>query len=328
MVHSFFERFKNKNIIIVGDVMLDQYLVGDVNRISPEAPVPVVHIQQTDDRLGGAGNVALNVLALGASIHLCSVIGKDKEGEALEVLLQKKNIQTTGLLKTSTRPTTVKTRILARNQQLLRVDQEVTYDISQAEEQDLVSKFQYILDNHTVDAVILQDYNKGVLTPYIIKTLIHHCNKQNIPTIVDPKNTNFFAYKNTTLFKPNLKEVIEGTGLNVNPDDVNSLRKCASLLRSKMNVPYILITLSERGIYIDTAEGGQIIPTQPRHIADVCGAGDTVVSTVTLGLAAQLNIQEIATIANLAGGIVCESVGVVPIDVVKLEEEYSRLLNL
>lgn len=325
MVNTLFEQFKRLNIMIVGDVMLDRYLAGQVNRISPEAPVPVVHLSTTNNRLGGAANVALNIAAFGATAYVCSVIGEDQNAIILKNLLAERKINTTGIVQTTTRPTTIKTRILARHQQLLRFDEEVTHDITPKEEAQLIKKFIRILETTRIDAIIFQDYNKGVLTPNLIKELIQYAQNYKIPTIVDPKKNNFFAFKNTTLFKPNLKEVIEGTGLQVDPISKASLRNCAKLLRAKMGIPYILITLSENGIYIDTESDGQIIPTEPRNIADVCGAGDTVISTTALGVAANMAIQEAALLANLAGGIVCESVGVVPIDIKRLQAEYLRL---
>lgn len=305
--------------------MIDRYLVGHVGRISPEAPVPIVNLKRTDNRLGGAANVALNLKALGATPFLCSVIGDDESGDLFQQLMVKDSLPNVGILTDENRITTVKTRVLAKSQQLLRFDSEMTTDIDEVVTKQFVQHIIHLIETENINIVLFQDYNKGVLTPKLITTIIDYCNQNNIPTAADPKKANFFSYKNITLFKPNLKEVSDALGFCPNPDKNESLKKAAKELHERLNNTFTLITLSEKGMYLDNHQQSTLIPTQPRNIADVCGAGDTVISVVSLGLALGLNITETVTMANLAGGIVCESVGVVPVNREKLISEYQKL---
>lgn len=305
--------------------MIDRYLVGHVGRISPEAPVPIVNLKRTDNRLGGAANVALNLKALGATPFLCSVIGDDESGDLFQQLMVKDSLPNVGILTNKNRITTVKTRVLAKSQQLLRFDSEMTTDIDEIVTKQFVQHIIHLIETENINIVLFQDYNKGVLTPKLITTIIDYCNQNNIPTAADPKKANFFSYKNITLFKPNLKEVSDALGFCPNPDKNESLKKAAKELHERLNNTFTLITLSEKGMYLDNHQQSTLIPTQPRNIADVCGAGDTVISVVSLGLALGLNITETVTMANLAGGIVCESVGVVPVNREKLISEYQKL---
>lgn len=323
-LNKIFEAFTKVKVLIVGDVMIDRYLVGEVGRISPEAPVPVVDLKRTDNRLGGAANVALNIKALGAIPFLCSVIGNDDSATVFRNLLKTENLSDEGILSDSTRMTTVKTRVLAKNQQLLRFDEEMTTDINQKTVAIFIKKIIEIIENQKIDVVLFQDYNKGVLSESLISTLIAYCNQNDIPTTVDPKKKNFFSYKNITLFKPNLKEVSEALDYYPNPDKTETLQKAAKMLNQRLNNRFTLITLSEKGMYLDNHSQSVLIPTQPRNIADVCGAGDTVISVAALGLALGLDMKETVILANLAGGIVCESVGVVPVDKEKLMLEYQK----
>lgn len=320
-----FEQFTKVKVLIVGDVMIDRYLVGEVGRISPEAPVPVVNLKRTDDRLGGAANVALNIKALGATPFLCSVIGDDVAATVLRNLLKIENLSDEGIMSDTKRITTVKTRVLAKNQQLLRFDEEVTEDIEDKTAAVFFEKIISIIEKQQIDVVLFQDYNKGVLSEKLITALIDYCQKKNIPTTVDPKKKNFFAYKNITLFKPNLKEVSEALDYYPNPDKIETLEKAAKMLYQRLNNTFTLITLSEKGMYLDNHTQSVLIPTQPRNIADVCGAGDTVISVAALGLALGLDMKTTVILANLAGGIVCESVGVVPVDKTKLMFEYQKI---
>lgn len=308
--------------------MIDRYLVGRVERISPEAPVPVVNLERTDNRLGGAANVALNLKALGATPFLCSVIGEDAEGDLFRQLMIEDNLSDIGILKTTSRVTTVKTRVLAKNQQLLRFDNEIISNIDEKATQQFIKLITQLIDNQNIDVVLFQDYNKGVLTPELITTIIDYCNQRKIPTTADPKKDNFFSYKNITLFKPNLKEVSEALGFYPNPDKNETLAKAAKTLNERLNNTFTLITLSEKGMYLDNHHQSVLIPTQPRNIADVCGAGDTVISVASLGLALGLDMKSTVIMANLAGGIVCESVGVVPVNRVKLMTEYEKLARI
>ncbi len=322
-IHDLFEQFNRLSVLILGDVMIDRYLTGRVERISPEAPVPVVRFEHQEDRLGGAANVALNVKALGAQAYLCSVIGQDENAQKFLRLLPEENLPDDGLVLSKTRQTTVKTRVIADQQHLLRVDREDQHLLSAEEEQHLFNKVIKLLDDQKIDIILFQDYNKGVLTPTLIKQVLAESKKREIPTAVDPKKDQFFDYKGVTLFKPNLKEVREGTALPVDPT-YKDLRKASDFLRSKLNHTYSLITLSEKGLYIDTERDGQIVPTRARNIADVCGAGDTVISLAALGVALNMDLQQLAVLANLAGGQVCEKVGVVPVDKCQLIAEYDH----
>lgn len=306
--------FKDKKVLIVGDVMIDRYLTGQVNRMSPEAPVPVVDFDTEDNRLGGAANVALNVAALGAKPLLLSVIGKDEEGKLFKKLLKKHQLSKKGILVSADRPTTLKTRVMAANQHLLRIDRETKKGISKSEEKQLLKKARNILKESDISVILFQDYNKGVLTKNIIRTISKLANKANIPTVVDPKFDHFFEYKKVSLFKPNLKEVRQVVPFPV-AVNIESLTAAANFLEDKLNHSITMITLSEHGIYIKKGTATQIIPTAPRTIADVCGAGDAVISVAALGMSEQLPISLIAKISNDAGGKVCEKVGVVPVTI-------------
>ncbi len=318
-----FEDFSQLSILVVGDVMIDRYLSGKVDRISPEAPVPVVRFESSEDRLGGAANVALNIGAMEANCVLCSVIGKDENGKNFLDLLPKHSLSAEGIMESDYRQTTVKTRIISSNQHLLRVDREDTFGLVPEEESAFIQKIKTLLDQKSFDVILFQDYNKGVLTSNVIKEIIAESLEREIPTIVDPKKDNFLAYKGVTLFKPNLKEVREGLGIRIEPV-TDSLKEASSQLRHHLNNKYNLITLSEKGLYIDDEKEGHLFPTQARNIADVCGAGDTVVSLAALGLGLKLPIEEIAVLSNLGGGQVCEKVGVVPVDKCQLLAEYEK----
>lgn len=323
-----FEGFERLKVLIVGDVMIDRYLVGKVSRISPEAPVPVVDLVKTDNRLGGAANVALNIKALGATPFLCSVIGNDEASEQFEDLLKNENLSSEGILKSDSRITTVKTRVLAKNQQLLRFDSEIKTALNETIARQFLNQLVHIINTEKIDVVLLQDYNKGVLTPFLIESVIKVCHQKNIPTTVDPKKENFFAYRGVTLFKPNLKEITEAVDFIPDSDNLLTLKKAAKVVTNRLNNTYTLITLSEKGIFLDKENKNSIIiPTQPRNISDVCGAGDTVISVISLGLALGLDMEKVARMANLAGGIVCESVGVVPVNKQKLLKEYRKIAS-
>jgi len=314
--------FKELHILVLGDVMVDRYLQGTVDRISPEAPVPVVQLQHSEDRLGGAANVALNLAALGATPYLCSVVGKDRAGDQLRELLPAAGISNRCIVQSEERRTTVKTRVLAQHQQLLRVDTEDTYDLIDQERSDLLTVVRDLLDNRRIDAILFQDYNKGVLSQKTISEVMLEAVKRDIPTAVDPKARNFWAYKQVTLFKPNLKEIRAQVDFPV-AAKLPDLHRADELIKNKLGNQLTLITLSEYGLYVSGQVPGSIFPVTPRDIVDVCGAGDSVISIATLGLALQLEPSEIARLSNLAGGQVCERVGVVPIDVRQLAREMD-----
>ncbi len=319
-----FDAFNQVNVLIVGDVMIDRYLRGNVTRISPEAPVPVVNLEGEDLRLGGAANVALNVRAMGATPILCSVVGDDEDGQIFRQLLPEYGMNNQSIIHSKTRRTTVKTRVMAGAQHLLRLDQEDTHDLNDAEAEQLLEVIEQVLDTQEIHVILFQDYNKGILTPKIIREIILESIRRGIPTAVDPKFNNFWAYKQITLFKPNLKEIRAQSPQPVQTN-LASLQAAATYIKAQLGNQHTLITLSEKGLFLETAGKGSIIPTEPRAVADVCGAGDTVISIVALGLGLKLDLQETALLANLAGGQVCEKVGVVPVDKEQLEAEYLIL---
>ena len=321
-----FKDFTNLRVAVIGDVMLDTYLWGKVERISPEAPVPVVAIEKKEQRIGGAGNVSLNTVSLGAETTLFSVVGDDADAEILSGLLQNEHVDTKYIIKSRERITTNKMRIISRNQQMLRLDTELTDNISEDDEEMLFKNFTSFVKRYQPALVIFEDYNKGVLTENLIQKLIAFCKENNIVTTVDPKRKNFFTYKGVDIFKPNLKEVKDG--LNMLIDEVNeeTLKKIHHELNELLHHRISLITLSEKGVYIQKGNYSRIIPTHMRNIADVSGAGDTVIAVASLVYAATKDITMAATIANLAGGIVCEEVGTVAINKKKLFDECEMLL--
>lgn len=320
---SILQSIERQPVLIVGDVMIDRYLTGSVSRISPEAPVPVVLHQHTEDRLGGAANVALNVQALGVPAYLCSVIGDDEDGELFLQILAEHNLPRHGIIKSSARRTTVKTRIVGNHQQMLRIDREDTHDIGPEEEGQLWNKVMSIALHEGVKVIIFQDYNKGVLTEWVIKRILDDAKRRGFFTAVDPKKANFFVYKGVDLFKPNLKEMRESTPFPITTEE-ESLQKASDFLREKLGNQYTMLTLSEKGLFLDGGGGGKRYPTTPRNISDVSGAGDTVISIAAMGLAAGLDLETVAKLSNLAGGQVCESPGVVPVNRALLEKELAN----
>ncbi|MEY3243484.1 MAG: hypothetical protein RIR11_4923 [Bacteroidota bacterium] len=318
-------QLENQHILIIGDIMIDRYLSGNVTRISPEAPVPVVHFQQTFDRLGGAANVALNIKALGSTPLLCSVVGNDEDGRIFCNMLTELNISNEGIVIDPSRISTVKTRIVGNHQQMLRIDRENTFDLDDLTAKKILEKSNFLMEKYNIGAVILQDYNKGVLTLSVIQEIIAMAKKRGVPVAVDPKKHHFFAYKGVTLFKPNLKEVKDSVPFLVD-SNLDTLHKASSYLKEQLQNQWTMITLSEKGLFLDAqeTEQGQIYPTTPRNIADVSGAGDTVISVAALGLAAGITPAEIAVLSNLAGGQVCERQGVVPVDKDLLNKELEE----
>jgi len=325
-VESIFEQFTQKRILVLGDVMIDAYLRGKVTRISPEAPVPIIELKKSEDRLGGAANVALNLLALGATPILCAVIGNDDGGKSFLKLLKSRNLSQEGIVQGNERKTTIKTRVIGDNQHLLRIDDEEIGAISSNQEYAIISKVESLISSG-LDAIIMEDYNKGLLTPRVIRSVIKMANDAGVIVAVDPKKDNFFEYKNVTLFKPNLKELKEG--LNYEFDfETGKLKfeEAIDLLENKLNNKMTFVTLSEYGVFIKDSEDKSYIPAHIRKIADVSGAGDTVISVATLCLTAGLEPKLVAEIANLSGGLVCEFSGVVPIDKDLLLQEVKNII--
>ncbi len=323
--NNLINQFENIPVLIIGDVMIDAYLFGNVERISPEAPVPIVAVNKKESRLGGAANVALNLVSLGAKPILCSTIGNDAEGNELIDLLTKSDINATGILKDNDRITTVKTRVISQNHQMLRIDNESTKSLSESQTNALIAKIEELLPLAKI--VIFEDYDKGVITENLIEKVTNKANQLGIPTVVDPKKRNFTYYNNVTLFKPNLKELREGINEHFSLQNKSKFEQVCQNLMSKMNIKYLFVTLSENGVMITNGIEFTYIPAHLRKIADVSGAGDTVISVASLCLALNLPIHQVAAISNLAGGLVCEEVGVIPIDKHKLSAELNEVLN-
>lgn len=324
-VREIFKSFSNLNVLIIGDVMIDSYMWGKVNRISPEAPVPIISVNKKEKRLGGAANVALNIQAMGANPILCSVIGIDYEGQAFMDLLKAQKLSQKGILKSRGRITTQKTRVIGNNHQLLRIDEEIEEDIAPSETQQLITLISYIIQNDKIDVILFEDYNKGLITPKLISKVVELARSKGIPTCVDPKKKNFNAYKGVTLFKPNLKELREGLKLDISSDNINELQRAISSFRVKQKFDTALVTLAEKGVLINSRSEKNHTPAHIRSIADVSGAGDTVISVAALLVALHVNPVVMAAIANLAGGLVCEQIGVVPVNKEQLLEEALNL---
>lgn len=323
-IRELLKEFQSKRILVIGDVMIDEYMLGKVYRVSPEAPVPIINLSKEEQRLGGAANVALNLQALGATPVLCSVVGNDKKGEDLIELLREREMPVNGIVKSSNRVTTVKTRVIGNNQHLLRIDAEDTHPLSAEEEVAFLQKVKQILTADKIDAVIFEDYNKGLLTPNVIDTLVQLTRNLGIPSAVDPKKDNFLAYKGVTLFKPNLKELREGVGINCTFQQTELFQEAVTRLENALNNEITFVTLSEHGVFIKRDDEQFHAPAHIRNIADVSGAGDTVISVATLCLSAGCSIETIAELSNLAGGLVCESSGVVTIDPEQLAVECEE----
>jgi rfaE bifunctional protein kinase chain/domain len=311
---------------VIGDVMLDTYWWGKVERISPEAPVPVVSLHHKEYRIGGAGNVALNCTSLGANVTLLSVTGDDADAVLLEKLLNEKNINTDFLVNSKKRITTNKTRVIGRNQQMMRLDSEITDDLSEADEQALLQRVETYISREKPAVLIFEDYNKGVLTEKLITQVIRLCQQHNVITTVDPKRKHFFSYRGVDIFKPNLKEVKEGLNLLLEEVDKPALQDIHQKLQKSLQHQISFITLSEKGVYYDDGKAAELIPSHLRNIADVSGAGDTVIAVASLVYAATRNTALMAAIANIAGGLVCEEVGTVAINKERLVTECQLLL--
>jgi rfaE bifunctional protein kinase chain/domain len=305
--------------------MIDSYIWGKIERISPEAPVPVVRVTKKENRLGGAANVALNIQSLGACPYICAVIGDDSDGDNFLSLLKAQRLSNEGIIKIKTRPTTVKTRIIAHNQQIARVDAETERNLSSSNTQLVLNKIKQIIADHRIDAIIFEDYDKGLITEELIDKTVKLAKEIGIITVVDPKKRNFHAYKGVQLFKPNLKELREGLKIDIDPLNIDQIEQAVERLKKQLGAKTVMLTLSENGVYVSSVSGNKHIPAHKRDIADVSGAGDTVIATTALCLAAGLNEFETAEIANLAGGLVCEHVGVVPIDKARLLREVDDL---
>jgi rfaE bifunctional protein kinase chain/domain len=326
-VNQIFEKFEKMRAIVIGDAMIDTYLWGKVDRLSPEAPVPIVAVTKRENRLGGAANVSRNIQALGATPVLFSVIGDDEKGKDFEDLLTKRDISSKGIYIDPSRNTTVKNRIISDGKHIARVDEESIEFISPEIEKWLVNAITNEINNNTIDVIIFVDYDKGVITPSLFKTINAIAKEKGILTAVDPKRRNFKNYKDVSLFKPNFKEFVEGTGLSIAKGDLEAIKKAADAFKKKQNLKLILVTLSELGVLISNGVKDQYYPVAIRYIADVSGAGDTVISVASLAMAAGLAPKTMALMSNLAGGLVCEKLGVVPVDKKQLKKEMKSQKN-
>ena len=323
MNSSILKNFGDHHVMIIGDVMLDRYLYGTVTRISPEAPVPVLDFERTDHRLGGAANVALNILAMRSKVSLIGLIGKDEEGEIFRRLLREANISDEWLVSEDTRKTTLKTRVMARGQHLLRVDREDRSMISRELENEILDIIRQSIRTNRPDGIILQDYNKGLLSCRIIEEAIESARSVHIPVFVDPKSEHIVSYSGCTVFKPNLQEATQILG---HPVAINNrdLEMAASGLRNLLDHELTLITLSDKGLYLKRkGNEGIYVPSIPQEIADVCGAGDTVISALTLCYLSGGNDENIANLSNIAGHIACRYSGVSPVSIEQLNSEIN-----
>jgi rfaE bifunctional protein kinase chain/domain len=320
-----FNSFSKLKVLIIGDVMIDAYMWGNVSRISPEAPVPIVAVSKRENRLGGAANVALNIQAMGAEAILCSIIGTDEGAKILSDLLKKQKLSSGGILKSTKRVTTIKTRVLGSNHQMIRVDEEDDSPASGNDISSLITLIKKIISSKKPDVIIFEDYDKGTITPELIRSVVSFSKQKNIPVVVDPKKRNFMSYTGVRLFKPNLKELKEGLKTDFDSSNVKELTKLVDSFLKKQNIDSALITLSEKGVYINNKKTKALFPAHVRDITDVSGAGDTVVSIAALCVAAGLSPESTAILANLAGGLVCEKAGVVPVNKKELLEEALKL---
>jgi len=321
-----FADFSSIKIGVIGDVMLDTYWWGHVDRISPEAPVPIVALDKKDHRIGGAGNVALNLASLGVTATVLSVIGNDDDGEILSKLFRHNNIEEGYLTRSSSRITTNKARIISRNQQMMRLDAEITHDLLPADEDALLRNVQHFIEKEKPAVIIFEDYNKGVLTERVIHEVIALCRNKKVITTVDPKRKNFFAFKEVDIFKPNLKEVKDGLNLLINDISQQGLQSIHAQLKDILKHSISFITLSEHGVFYQENNTARIIPSHLRNIADVSGAGDTVIAVASLLYAASGNMDLAAEVANIAGGLVCEEVGTAAVNKDRLLQECKLLL--
>ena len=322
-----FERMNDLHVVVVGDVMLDKYWWGNVERISPEAPVPVVTLNKRESRLGGAANVALNCKALGATVTIASVIGDDSDGALLKKLVEENGINSDLLMFSKQRPTTTKTRIMSRQQQMLRIDDEITDELFLEEEHAFIDLVLRFLQRVKPNVLIFEDYNKGVLKENVINRITAHCKEIGIITAVDPKKKNFLAYKEVDIFKPNLKEVREALNIDLELVNDETLNAVHNSLKDVLEHKITFITLSEKGVFYNDGVSSSIVPSHVRNISDVSGAGDTVIATASMVYALSNSAALMAEVSNIAGGLVCEEVGVVPINKELLQEESLKLIN-
>lgn len=312
------KKFKNKKILVVGDLMIDEYIWGKVSRISPEAPIPVVEVQKEDSKPGGAANVILNLVSLGAKVYAAGVTGKDHNAKRLAAYLKKVKVDISAVVADASRPTTVKTRVIAHHQQVVRIDKEHKTDISNITAKNILRKTVKIMKK--MDAIIFSDYDKGLLTGFLVDGIMN-MSKGRIVT-VDPKPDNMNIFRNVTLISPNKKEASEAAGIQIlNEEDVLNASR---ILKDITNSEAILITRGEEGMSLYESGSIRSVPTVAREVFDVTGAGDTVISVVTLALACGSTFDEAAVLSNIAAGEVVAEVGVVTLTPKQLEEAVDE----
>ena len=313
-VKELFAQFEKITALVIGDAMVDSYMWGKVERVSPEAPIPVVSVTKKENRLGGAANVSLNLQSLGATPLLFSVVGDDEKGKRFRKLMEKNNLSAAGIFDDRKRITTVKSRIICNGQHIARVDEESTEFIDPDLENSIYDAIRQTIEQKKIDVIIFVDYDKGMITPTLYEKVHSLAKEKHIYVAVDPKRRNFAMYQQVDLFKPNFKEFVEGTGQTIKKGDLVGLKKAAELYKKEKAFKLIFITLSELGVFISNGVSQTYYPAEIRYIADVSGAGDTVLSVASLCLATNTPPHMMALLSNLAGGIVCEHVGVVPIN--------------
>jgi rfaE bifunctional protein kinase chain/domain len=311
----------NRRILVIGDLMIDRYLWGKVSRISPEAPVPIINIEDEEVRFGGAANVANNLIGLNALPVLVGTVGEDAWGDIFRKRLAEKQLPGAGLITDFSRPTTVKTRIIGNNQHIARVDREKTQTVDRSIQEKALRFIEQVIDD--VDALLLQDYNKGMLAPELVKEVISLANRHQKIVTVDPKFDNFLEFRNVTVFKPNRKETAEALAMRL--DTAEDIEEAGRKLLKQLNARAVLITLGEKGMALfEQDHPPSFISTRARKVADVSGAGDTVIATLTFALSAGATLKEAVSLSNFAAGVVCEEVGVVPIYKEKLVEAVLK----
>jgi len=329
-IFEIFGAFTQLKVLIIGDVMIDSYIWGNVKRLSPEAPVPIVNVSKRENRLGGAANVAKNIKSLGAIPILCSCIGADDKSDIFFNLLNEEHMPSHGIITSKERLTTVKFRVIGNNTHLLRVDEETDADLTKDESKQLYERIENILHKEKIDVIIFEDYDKGTISEKLISDTTQLALSLNIPIVVDPKKKNFLKYNNVSLFKPNFNEFCEGIKLEIGKDDEATLTSEMKKFQQAHNIETILVSLSERGVIVSAKDNDCFscmrVPAHVRKIADVSGAGDTLISVAALCTALKLEPQVLAVLSNLSGGVVCEHVGVVPVDKDKLLNEALKVL--
>ena len=319
-VNNIFSGMQEACIAVIGDLMLDRYIWGETERISPEAPVPIVRLLGESANMGGAANVAANVSTLGAEVQLFGIIGEDAEGEKLRELIERSKFGLSGVISTSSRPTVAKTRVIAGSQHIVRIDRETTDELEENIRRELIGRFKQALKD--VKAVILEDYNKGVLTREFIREIIDTCRSADIPVGVDPKRENFWDYRGANVFKPNLRELENALGRALIDED--ELIKAGREVQERLEVDHLLVTRGREGMALFSDGDVRMIPTQAQRVHDVSGAGDTVIATIMTSLAGGADIYEAAYLANCAASIVIAEVGAVPVDLQKLKRTCLR----